>query len=108
MALTDDDVKKIVEGVQGADQSRLREVVRETVSEELDGRRTIPIEEHRDHHLWIGDQIRRHRVRGERFEAVRRQVVGWAVIAFLGGIGLMSYEWVVAAIRKIAGSGNGG
>lgn len=93
MALTDED------------ELRLRSVVQSVVSEELDTRRTIPIEEHRDHHHFIGLLIEQRRIRRERWEAVRRQVIGWSVIAALAAIGALAYESLIGWLRRLLGNG---
>lgn len=93
MALSDDD------------EARLRIMVQGVVSEELDSRRTIPIEEHRDHHDYIRHLIEERQVSRERWEAVRRQVIGWSVIAVLVAIGTLAYESLIGWLRKLLGNG---
>ena len=58
--------------------------------------------QHIAHHAFIAELIEARRQRRERWEAIRRQVVGWALISLLSGAGLTAYQgyvWVRAHIN---------
>lgn len=61
--------------------------------------REIDIESHRPHHEFIARWIERERRRDEMWEKIKVQVGGWAVIAFLGGIGLAAWQFVKAHLK---------
>ena len=56
---------------------------------------------HLAHHAFVAELIEARRQRRERWEAIRRQVVGWALISLLSGAGLTAYQgyvWVRAHV----------
>lgn len=61
---------------------------------------TVPHEIHQEHHEFIRQWIEKQKRREERFEKIKTQVGGWAVIAFLGGIGTAAYHLFQMAVRE--------
>lgn len=56
--------------------------------------RSVPFEEHREHHEFIAMWIEREKRKIEMAEKVKAQLAGWGVITLLGGIGYAVWEWV--------------
>lgn len=56
--------------------------------------RSVPYEEHREHHEFISAWIARQRRKDETVEKVRAQLAGWGIITLLGGIGFAVWEFV--------------
>jgi hypothetical protein len=56
--------------------------------------RSVPHEEHREHHEFISHWIERQRRKEEIFEKVKAQLAGWGVITMLGAIGYTVWEWL--------------
>jgi len=42
---------------------------------------------HDEHHQFISEFIAESRLRQERWEAIKRQVLGWGIIAIVGSLG---------------------
>ena len=61
-------------------------------NETLDGRDRIDAITHKVHHDYIANQIVESETRRERWEAIRRQVMGWTIFAFLTAIGTATYR----------------
>lgn len=53
---------------------------------------TVPEELHREHHEFIRTWIAKQQRKDERWDKIKTQVGGWAIIAFLGGIGKAMYD----------------
>lgn len=74
MALTKDDVKEAVEESM---------------------KQALQVHERDDHHLFIRDMIERRKKREERWEKVRQNVIGWAIIGIIGGVGHQGYQLLI-------------
>lgn len=58
---------------------------------------------HIAHHAFVAELIEEKRRRRDRWESIRQQVAGWALISVLSGIGLGAYNgyvWVRAHINS--------
>lgn len=53
----------------------------------LEKRSRIDCESHAEHHQFIAEFIAEQHLKQERWEAIQRQVLGWGIIAIVGGIG---------------------
>ena len=62
------------------------------LNETLDGRDRIDAVTHKIHHDHIAEDIEDRQIRRERWEAIRRQVIGWTIFAFLTAIGTATYK----------------
>lgn len=59
-------------------------------------------DEHRAHHDFIEQMIEKEKRRIERWETVKRQVIGWAIIAMLAALGKAGYhlwDWAIQHVR---------
>lgn len=71
--------------------------VAEAVVEVLDKRLGIGEEEHREHHNFIRLLLKKMERRRVFWEQIRKQVIGWGIIALLSGIGVAVadyFEWL--------------
>lgn len=50
---------------------------------------------HSQHHEFIKILLEREHRRLDRWDRIREQVTGWALIAILGGIGTAVYTWII-------------
>ncbi len=83
--------------------SLTKEDIESAIEEAFDRRMAVDIHLHAKHHQII-DQLIEQRDRRTRFyDGVKRQVVGWGIIAFLGAVGAMSYQAFINLVRKIGG-----
>jgi len=64
-------------------EEKLRSIIRD----ELENRSRIDCEVHDEHHQFISEFIAESRLRQERWEAIKRQVLGWGIIAIVGSLG---------------------
>lgn len=53
---------------------------------------TVPEEMHREHHDFIREYIEERRIKRERVEKIKTQVMGWGIVSLLGGIGTGVYH----------------
>lgn len=69
----------------------------DAVNEVLDSRQDKNIE-HKEHHAFIRMLIEERRRRQDRWEKIRTQLWGWAIISaiasFLGALGYAAAQWV--------------
>jgi len=63
------------------------------VGKELDRRRGQEIE-HKEHHAFVQKMIEREERKQEMWEKIKAQVLGWGVIALVGGIGTAVYNYL--------------
>jgi len=104
--LTEHDIERIADAIAARRGEHFDiERIREVVGEELDHRRTIDIETHRAHHDFIRRTIERQRVRAERWEQIRRHVLGWAVVGTLLWFGYRLGDGILKWLRGAMGSG---
>jgi len=68
--------------------------IAQAVVESLEKNRTITTDTHNKHHEFIDTLIMQSKKRSAMWEGVRKQVIGWGVIAFLSGIGLIFWQWL--------------
>jgi hypothetical protein len=65
---------------------------------ELEKRRNVSQETHKEHHDFIQQWIDREKRRQELYEKVKAQVVGWGVISgilsMVAGLGLLVRDWL--------------
>mgnify|MGYP000899650233 CR=1 FL=1 len=52
----------------------------------------IADETHREHHSFIKQWIEKEQRKAERWDKIKTQVGGWAIVTFLGGIGTAAYH----------------
>jgi len=64
-----------------------QEKLRTIICSELESRSRIDIDVHTAHHQFIQKYIEEQQRKRERWEAVKRQVLGWGIIALVGGLG---------------------
>lgn len=67
----------------------------------LDRRRGEDIQ-HKEHHAFVSLMIEKERIKQQRWEAIRRQVLGWGVIVLLSGIGYAMYDHLVNAVAAVS------
>ena len=53
---------------------------------------TVPEDMHREHHEFIRTYIEERRIKQERAEKIKTQVLGWGIVALLSGIGTAFYN----------------
>ncbi len=53
---------------------------------------TVPEEMHREHHEFIREYIEERKVKRERAEKIKTQVMGWGLVTVLGSIGTGVYH----------------
>lgn len=53
---------------------------------------TVPEEMHVEHHAFIKEYIEERRIKRERAEKIKTQVMGWGIVSVLGGIGTGFYH----------------
>ncbi len=65
-------------------------------------REAMATDEHKAHHAFVADLIEERRRKREFRDNIKKQVVGWAIIAMLGSIGTAVYHvWdVIWTARK--------
>lgn len=56
--------------------------------------RSVPFEEHREHHEFISAYIAKEKRHQETIEKVKAHVGGWAIIVSITGLGLLLWEWL--------------
>lgn len=95
--MSEDD--QLQERVDKAVDRALNERMHLTINKVLDQRRSIDEETHRAHHEFIRFQIERSRRWQKRIDKIIESVGGWVVIAFLSGIGVAVYYWVIEHIK---------
>ncbi len=61
----------------------------------LDKRNRLDGETHHHHHEFIAELIEARKVKRERWEKIRIQVMGWGIVAALGSIGTAVYHTFV-------------
>lgn len=71
------------------------EMVRQIIDALKENSICIDNETHKEHHEFIKVMLEREHRRLARSDRIREQVVGWAIIAFLGGIGTAVYNWLM-------------
>lgn len=78
-----------------------------TITSALDKRRSVDEGQHRTDHMWVHDQIRRHQERSRRraefHEALKKNVVTWAIISALLGLSALVYGWFEAVVKRLSG-----
>lgn len=63
---------------------------------------TIDPDEHARHHAAIDLWIDRENRRREVWEKVKASVIGWVLIAVLGGIGIAVFDYFAKLIKRVA------
>ncbi len=71
------------------------ELVRQFIDALKEHNLGVDNEEHKAHHEFLKILLEREHRSQARWDRVREQVVGWALIAFLGGIGTAVYSWLI-------------
>jgi hypothetical protein len=79
---------------------RLKDILREVLDEHVQ----LTVDAHHKHHEFIEQWIERERIKGERWEDIRRQLCGVAAISIVGSIGLWVQDYAAAVIRAVAHS----
>lgn len=51
----------------------------------------------------LEEMAAREVIRKDRREKIKTQVIGWGLVAILGGIGTVAYQWVQKAITVVNG-----
>lgn len=74
-----------------ADADAIAKAVACAVREEL-ASLTVPEDMHREHHEFIREYIEERRIKRERAEKIKTQVMGWGVVTLLGSIGTGFYH----------------
>lgn len=83
-----------------------KRIVKEALAELLDERNRVDSVTHQKHHAYIEIQIEKEEKRKRRCEKIKTQVMGWGIIAILGGIGTAVYNWgwhIISIISKKTG-----
>jgi len=75
------------------------EELKKAINQVLDERHSIDEVTHKAHHDWVAWKIKREQRHQEIMDAVYKQVIGWGVIVFLGGIGLAVYDFMAKVLR---------
>lgn len=57
-------------------------------------------DEHAVHHRYIELLIEREQKRTERWEGVRKQVLGWGIVILLSAVGTSVYQAFIAAVNR--------
>ena len=78
-----------------------REEIIKEFNKALDRRRGEDIQ-HKEHHAFVSMLIEKERIKQQRLETIRRQVLGWGVIVLLSGIGYAMYDYLVDAIAAVS------
>ena len=63
------------------------------LNETLDGRDRIDAVTHKIHHDLIAEDIENRQIKRERWETIRRQVIGWGIVTILLMIGTAVYNY---------------
>jgi len=66
-------------------EEKLRTIIRS----ELEDRSRVDCKIHEEHHQFIAEYIEAQQMKRERWEAIKRQVLGWGIIAIVGTLGTM-------------------
>ena len=66
---------------------------RELISEALDARAPVDKDTHIKHHEFIDVLLEEHKIKKQRKEKIKTQVIGWSIIAVLSAIGTAVYHW---------------
>lgn len=69
-------------------------IIAKAVVETLEKNRSITTDVHNKHHEFIDTVIMQTQKRAAMWEGIRKQVIGWGIIAFLSGVGLMFWQWL--------------
>ena len=77
-----------------------KQLVKEAIHEVLNERLRIDEAKHRKDHEFIGLLRTREQRKQERYESVKRHVIGWSVITGLGLLGYAAWEWVIQSLLK--------
>lgn len=78
------------------------EALKRVLNDVLEERNRMDAEEHADHHHFINELIKERQRRQAIWDHVRENFLGWALIAFVLGIGGL----VVRAIKQYLESGS--
>ncbi len=65
-------------------------------------REAIATDEHLAHHAFVAELIEEKRRKREFWDALKKQVVGWAIISLLAGAGTAAYhayQWVATHVK---------
>lgn len=73
------------------DTQAIAEAVAKALRDEL-ANLTVPEDTHREHHEFIRSYIEERRIKQERAEKIKTQVVGWGIVTLLGSIGTGVYH----------------
>ena len=76
------------------------EIVRKAVREELDRRRHIEPETHKEHHEFIRAYMAEYEARKSKWEQRGEKVIGWGIISLLGGMGYALWEGLRALLHR--------
>lgn len=63
------------------------DAIKQAIEEVLNDRARIDATQHSEHHEYVALLIRREQQREERWEEIKRQVLGWGIIALAGSLG---------------------
>lgn len=74
-----------------ANRAMLVSEIAQAIREELSSL-TVPEEMHREHHEFIREYIEERKVKRERAEKIKTQVMGWGLVTVLGSIGTGVYH----------------
>ena len=69
--------------------------IKSNLNQTLDERDSIDHQTHSKHHDYIDLLIKESNVRAVRYEAIRRQVIGWGIVTFLTAIGIFFYNAII-------------
>lgn len=77
-----------------------KQLVKDAIHEVLNERLRIDEAKHRKHHAFIELLQSREQRKQERYESIKRQVIGWSVITGIGLLGYAAWEWVIQSLLK--------
>jgi len=79
------------------------------ITEVLNRRRSIDEAQHRVHHKWVESKMQKEAEKEQRSKELRAKleesVLGWLIIVFLAGIGVMAYQAAIGALKKAINGG---
>lgn len=64
----------------------------DAINQVLDERQRIEAALHEKHHQFIDELLEDRRIKRERNERIRQQIIGWGIITVLSGIGYGAYQ----------------
>lgn len=80
-----------------------KQELQDAINEVMDDRRRIDEATHIQHHQFIETQVEKYKDRARLREGVKKQVIGWGLIALLTSIGTAVYQYAAWFVSKVHG-----